>query len=198
MSGNNYFKAIGTVISEPQFEYSYGEEDFFFFYMKTKRLSGVFDIFKVCLKRKLTEFIEKDSKLEIYGEIRTRNEHTENGNKLHVFVFAKEVYIPAVEERDENYASIEGFVAKPPIVRDTPLGKRICDVCLAVNRPHGKSSYIPCIFWGNSADMVGELTVGSEIKLRGRFQSREYEKEGHIHTAYEVSAWKIGKEKLYE
>ena len=109
-------------------------------------------------------------------------------------MFAKEVYIPAEEAPDEDVTMLDGFVARPPIVRQTPLGKTICDVIVAVNCPYQKSYYIPCIFWGSSAEMVGKLTVGSQIILRGRLQSREYEKDGKIHTTYEVSAWKYGKE----
>ena len=47
MSETNYFKAIGTVISEPQYENSCFGEEFFSFFMKCKRVSGLFDIFKV-------------------------------------------------------------------------------------------------------------------------------------------------------
>lgn len=64
---------------------------------------------------------------------------------------------------------------------------------LAVNRAYGKSDYIPCICWGRNARYAGNLTVGSRIQLRGRIQSREYQKrigEGKVvdKIAYEVSA----------
>jgi single-stranded DNA-binding protein len=73
------------------------------------------------------------------------------------------------------------------------VGREIADVLLAVNRAYGKSDYIPCICWGRNARYAGNLTVGSRIQLRGRIQSREYQKrigEGKVvdKIAYEVSA----------
>lgn len=194
MAQNNDFKAIGTVMTEPQFDYECYSEEYFVFYMKVKRISGVFDIFCCRASRKLTENIECGKEIEIYGEVRTFNEFIGEKFKLHIFVWVKEVYTPAPEALNDNSVRLSGFVCKPPIIRKTPLGKQICDVLLAVNRPYGKSDYIPCIFWGGSAKNIAELTVGSELSLRGRLQSREYEKDGKIHTAYEVSAWKYGKE----
>ena len=52
------------------------------------------------------------------------------------------------------------IVCKPPIYRKTPLGREIADVLVAVNRPYGKSDYIPCIAWGRNARFAGGLEVG--------------------------------------
>lgn len=86
--------------------------------------------------------------------------------------------------------------AKKPVYRKTPLGRDIADVLLAVNRPYGKSDYLPVIFWGRNARYVKNMEVGENLKVSGRIQSREYVKElpdGNIETrtAYEVSASKV-------
>ena len=142
----------------------------------------------------MTQYVEVDKELELYGEIRTYNYTIDNKRKVNVFVWVKEIYTPAPEAVNENTVLLDGFICKPPTLRNTPLGRRICDVLLAVNRPHGLSSYIPCIFWGSSADKISELTVGDEISFRGRLQSREYEKDGEIRTVNEISAIRFGEE----
>lgn len=76
------------------------------------------------------------------------------------------------------------------------MGREIADVLVAVNRPYGKSDYIPCIAWGRNARFAGGLEVGSHLQVSGRVQSREYTKkigedEVERRVAYEVSVSKI-------
>ncbi len=47
---------------------------------------------------------------------------------------------------------------------------------VAVNRPYGKSDYIPCILWGRNARFAANFEVGSRVQIWGRIQSREYVK----------------------
>ncbi|HBA97088.1 MAG TPA: single-stranded DNA-binding protein, partial [Lachnospiraceae bacterium] len=82
------------------------------------------------------------------------------------------------------------------VYRKTPLGREIADVLLAVNRPYGKSDYIPCICWGRNARFADQFEVGSHIQLWGRIQSREYQKKisedmYEKRVAYEVSVSKL-------
>ena len=67
---------------------------------------------------------------------------------------------------------------------------------LAVNRPYGKSDYIPCICWGRNARFAEGFQVGEHIQIWGRIQSREYQKkiaenEFEKRVAYEVSVSKL-------
>ncbi|MGN1328022.1 MAG: single-stranded DNA-binding protein, partial [Clostridia bacterium] len=78
------------------------------------------------------------------------------------------------------------------IYRQTPFGREIADILLAVNRAYSKSDYIPCIAWGRTARFCENMEVGTEVKVVGRVQSRQYEKkyeDGTVETkvAYEVS-----------
>ena len=59
----------------------------------------------------------------------------------------------------------------------TPLGREIADILLAVNRPYGKSDYIPCICWGRNANFAKSFEVGGRLHIWGRIQSREYMKK---------------------
>ena len=126
----------------------------------------------------------------ICGEIRTRNVDVSGKSRLEIYVFVKET--GTCGEKDTNYAELQGFICKKPNLRETPLGRTICDVFMAINRPSGKSDYIPCIFWGRQALRVAEMEVGKEISITGRLQSREYVKQNlfgecETKTAYELS-----------
>lgn len=183
MAYNDEFCGIGTVITNPQFSH----EGFDFFFMFAKRHSGVLDMFRCVIPHELTAEVEQGKEIEIYGEVRTRYYYENDVRHVMVYVLVKEVYTARPEAISTNSVSLDGFISRPPIVRDTPKGKRICDVILAVNHSSGRSSYIPCIVWGGSADLVGKKEVGDRLIIRGRLQSREYWKEEDLKIAYEVS-----------
>ena len=139
----------------------------------------------------------------VSGQIRSFNRHIDDvKRKLILSVFARELEILAQDatelpfEENVNTVILDGFVCKPPIYRCTPKGREIADIMVAVNRPYGKSDYIPCIAWGRNARFAGGLEVGEHIRIQGRFQSREYTKkisDNEIETrvAYEVSVSRI-------
>ena len=52
------------------------------------------------------------------------------------------------------------------------LWEEIADLLIAVNRPYGKSDYIPCICWGRNARYASAFAVGGHVLIWGRIQSR--------------------------
>ena len=73
---------------------------------------------------------------------------------------------------------LDGYICKLPVYRKTPLGREIADLLLAVNRPYGKSDYIPCICWGRNARFASAFRGGRACAADlGRIQSREYMKK---------------------
>ena len=147
------------------------------------------------------------TKLLIKGQFRSYNSYENEKNKLILTVFAKD--IEKLEDETENSESSEvnefvkkdmvtnevvliGYICKKPIYRQTPFGREIADILLAVNRAYNKSDYIPSIAWGRNAKFCQNLEVGTEVKIVGRIQSRNYEKKYEDGTvvkkvAYEVS-----------
>ena len=94
--------------------------------------------------------------------------------------------------KTSNVVTLEGYICKKPIYRQTPFGREISDILLAVNRAYNKSDYIPSIAWGRNARFSQSLPTGAEVRIVGRVQSRNYEKrheDGTIENrvAYEVS-----------
>lgn len=126
----------------------------------------------------------------ISGQFRSFN-HNHNG-EVHVdlFVFAQEIL-----KYDGYKNSIElcGYICKQPTFRQTPFGRQISDVLLAVNRTYGKTDYIPVVVWGRNAKYASGLDVGDYVRIAGRIQSREYVKNNQTCVAYEVSAQTIEK-----
>ena len=140
-------------------------------------------------------------KIEVSGQFRSYNRHEGLKNKLILSIFVRELQFVAdddmpQEQSKSNQIYLDGYVCKPPIYRKTPLGREIADILIAVNRPYGKSDYIPCIAWGRNARFASTIEVGGHLQVQGRVQSREYtkkinEEETEKRVAYEVSVSKI-------
>lgn len=189
----------GILENKLTFSHEVYKEKFYEGRLIIERLSGAEDHIPIMVSNRLVdiETLWPGDFLEINGKIRTYNLHDEESekSKLLIHVFVEEIGRPG-EERNENDCYMEGFLCKEPVYRETPFGRQICDILVAVNRPYGKSDYIPCICWGRNAKYVSHLTVGTKVDLWGRFQSRNYvkkisETESEIRTAYEVSISKL-------
>ncbi len=206
---NNYLTLVGKVTSEKQFSHEIYGERFFTFDLSIPRLSGNADIIPVTVSERLLtdDMMTMGTKLLIKGQFRSYNSYENEKNKLILTVFAKD--IEKLEDETENSESSEvnefvkkdmvtnevvliGYICKKPIYRQTPFGREIADILLAVNRAYNKSDYIPSIAWGRNAKFCQNLEVGTEVKIVGRIQSRNYEKKYEDGTvvkkvAYEVS-----------
>ena len=216
---NNYLTLVGKVTSEKRFSHEIYGERFYSFDLLVPRLSGTPDIIPVTASERLftDEMMVEGTKLLIKGQFRSYNSYENEKNKLILTVFAKDIEkleeevqeveeIESVDEESEETAKREfirkdavtnevvlvGYICKKPIYRQTPFGREIADILLAVNRAYNKSDYIPSIAWGRNARFCQNIEVGTEVKIVGRIQSRNYEKkleDGSIikKVAYEVS-----------
>ena len=193
---NNQVTVAGEVVSEFTYSHDVFGEGFYLMEISVNRLSDTYDVIPVMVSERLINVKEscKGKFVEINGQFRSYNRHEDNKNRLVLSVFAREVKVMehAEGEHKPNYIYLDGFVCKPPVYRKTPLGREIADILLAVNRPYGKSDYIPCIFWGRDASFIANQNVGTQLQLEGRIQSREYQKKAtngdmQTKTAYEVS-----------
>ncbi|MFQ9515355.1 MAG: single-stranded DNA-binding protein [Eubacterium sp.] len=198
---NNKVKLVGSVVSEPEYSHKVCGEKFYIFYLSISRRSGTVDKIPITVSERLV-YIDKikiGERFEIEGQFRSHNRIENDKSRLILSVFCSSI-ISAENENDKNVIEIEGYICKQPIYRETPLGRDICDLLIAVNRPYGKSDYIPCIAWGRNAIYASNFEVGVKVFVKGRVQSREYSKkidEGmeEIGTAYEVSIIQIREEK---
>jgi len=194
---NNSVTLIGEVVSGFTFSHEVRGEAFYLVNLAVKRLSEQADIIPLTISERLIDVTADcmGRTLEVAGQFRSFNQQGENKKRLILSVFVRDVFFLEEEYTDytkTNLIKLNGFLCKLPVYRETPLGREIADLLLAVNRPYGKSDYIPCIAWGRNAKYASGLFVGTRLEISGRIQSREYTKklsETNIvtHTAYEVS-----------
>ena len=200
---NNQVNIIGEVVSEFKFSHEVFGEGFYLVDVSVNRLSEMVDIIPLMISERLLD-VTKDyrgMKIEVSGQFRSYNRHEDTHNKLILSIFVRELQFIEDDEMPEeqskaNQIFLDGFVCKPPTYRKTPLGREIADILIAVNRPYGKSDYIPCIAWGRNARYAAGIEVGGHLQIQGRVQSREYTKklsdeEVEKRVAYEVSVCKI-------
>ena len=197
---NNQVSIMGQIVSQFTFSHQVFGEGFYLVDIMVKRLSDSEDIIPVMVSERLID-VTRDYEgeyLMVSGQFRSYNRHEEKKNRLVLSVFAREISF--VEEEDDSVKSnqiyLDGYICKPPVYRKTPLGREIADLLIAVNRPYGKSDYIPCICWGRNARYASAFVVGGHVLIWGRIQSREYMKrvsdtEMEKRVAYEVSVSKL-------
>jgi single-stranded DNA-binding protein len=197
---NNQVAIMGEIVSDFTFSHEIFGEGFYMVDISVDRLSESTDIIPVMMSERLLDVNGdyKGAKISIVGQFRSYNRHEERKNKLVLSVFAREIeFVDEIGENAKtNQIFLDGYICKPPIYRKTPLGREIADLLLAVNRPYGKSDYIPCICWGRNARFASGFEVGSRCAIWGRIQSREYmkklsEEEMERRVAYEVSVSKL-------
>lgn len=198
---NNIITLMGTVENLPEYSHSVLDENFYSFILRVPRLSDNDDLLPVTVpERQLAEDLVVPGKIiKVRGQLRSYNKYTQTKTRLILTVFARGI-APAMPEDAENPNEIfiNGFVCKPPVYRRTPFGREITDLIIAVNRAFNRSDYIPAIAWGKNAVYSENLSVGSNVMLWGRLQSRNYNKrisenETEVRTAYELSVTKIEK-----
>ncbi|MBQ9716212.1 MAG: single-stranded DNA-binding protein [Clostridia bacterium] len=187
----------GEIVLQPTYSHEMFGEGFFESAISVKRLSGQTDVLPITISERL--IAEKDIKLgdnvTLYGQFRSYNKICEGKSRLMLTVFVREIldYDP---DSNPNAIELIGFICKPTVYRTTPFNREICDLLIAVNRAYNKSDYIPCIAWGRNARFVKYLTVGEQVTVFGRIQSREYQKKISddqfvTKTAFEVSVSRI-------
>ncbi len=201
-SENNQLVLVGKVTSEKRFSHEIYGEKFYIFDLSVPRLSGNADNIPITISERL--LIDEDlaigKNIIIEGQFRSYNSFENERNRLVLTVFAKEIKFAENQEEEfkptkentSNEVVLDGFICKKPIYRKTPFGREIADVLLAVNRAYNKSDYIPCIAWGRNARFCENIPVGTEVRIVGRVQSRQYEKKyedgtSEMKIAYEVS-----------
>lgn len=197
---NNRVSIIGEVISDFEFSHEVFGEGFYILEVAVSRLSNQYDRIPLMVSERLVDVTQdyRGQLVEVSGQFRSYNRHEGVKNRLVLSIFVRDWNLVGEETETSktNQIYLEGFICKAPIYRKTPLGREIADLLVAVNRPYGKSDYIPCIAWGRNARFAASFQVGGRIKIWGRVQSREYlkkidENEGEKRTAYEVSVSKL-------
>ena len=201
LNENNKVTLAGTIASEFRFNHELYGEKFYLVDLAVERSSGAVDLLPLRISERMIDVTDDLTgvDVEVIGEYRSHDIQDENGKyRLVLSVFVKEMYsIESAKSKSENNSiSLIGVICKEPTYRETPRGREISDFLIAINRPYGKSDYLPCIVWGRNARFVSQLKVGTKVELYGRIQSRTYYKKledgtYEVRTAYEVSVNRV-------
>ena len=197
---NNQVTIMGEVVSNFTFSHEIFGEGFYMVDVEVARLSESADVIPLMVSERLLDVTQSyiGQYIAVSGQFRSYNRHEERKNRLVLSLFAREIeFVDEIEENSKtNQIFLDGYICKEPIYRKTPLGREIADLLLAVNRPYGKSDYIPCISWGRNARYASGFEVGARCRVWGRIQSREYMKkiaddQLEKRIAFEVSVSKL-------
>lgn len=200
---NNKVTLSGEIVSNFEFSHEVYGEGFYTAMLASERLSEAKDVIPIMVSERLVDVKAEwiDRFVRVSGQFRSYNKHKDGRSHLELSVFAREFEGITDEQmefefRHDNEISLDGYICKKTTYRKTPLGREITDILLAVNRPYGKSDYVPMICWGRNARFASKLEVGARLQIEGRIQSREYQKrisndEYETRTTYEVSVSKM-------
>ena len=154
---NNQVSVMGRIATGFTFSHQVFGEGFYMMDILVKRLSDSEDRIPVMVSERLIDITQDyvGEYIEIHGQFRSYNRHEEKRNRLVLSVFAREVKFVGEEGETVpvNQIFLDGYICKPPVYRKTPLGREIADLLMAVNRPYGKSDYIPCIMLGKKCQI---------------------------------------------
>ncbi|SCY96608.1 single-stranded DNA-binding protein [Alkaliphilus peptidifermentans] len=197
---SNVVTLIGRIHGEKEYSHEMYGEGFYNYKIEIPRLSENSDYLPLTISERLLVDLDLEAKntVKVEGQLRSYNKYIEGSNRLVLTVFVRDIsdYEGDEEIKNPNQIYLEGFICKRPVFRETPFGREITDILLAVNRAYNKSDYIPCIAWGRNARFSSKLQIGDHIKSWGRIQSRSYQKklsDGTVinKVAYEVSISKM-------
>ncbi len=193
----NHVRISGWVREAPQYSHTLYGEAFYNFDLIVPRLSGAEDVLPITAGERLLLIMPVAGEaLLISGQLRSYNKQTGQGSRLIVTIFARTIEEKPADLPCVNEIALVGYVCKPPVYRTTPFLREITDLLLAVNRSYHKSDYLPVITWGRNARFAAGMNVGDQLRVAGRVQSREYQKnlpDGGVQNrvAYEVSASQV-------
>ena len=171
---NNKITVIGKVAGEPEFAYRFLYEKFYRITLSVDRNSGVTDNLLVMIPEKLLGTIRAGMLLRVEGQLKPF--YLERAKHRRIHIRASKIEACEHDElKDNNLVVLKGYVYKEPVHRTTPLGTRLTELMLAVERDDGKDTCVPCIVWRNKRAEI--LEKWDEVTVTGRLQSRTYNKK---------------------
>lgn len=184
----NKITLIGDVVSAPRESHKSSGKIFYKFFIGVERRSGVADVIPVLFDEEISD-TGISGRVYVSGKIITRHVKTGSGKAILTYVMAD-----TIKPKDDvplNEVSLDGIIEEKQL-RETPLGRKICDVKLKTLRENGKEDLITCIAWGKCAEYTDSLALSDKVSTYGRLQSRRYQKtckDGRVveKVTYELS-----------
>lgn len=127
------------------------------------------------------------------GKVRTKNEFERKPTipSVKIYIEAKFIKVNDPPAQQQNEVCLKGNVCKDPVPRMTRKGSHVVSLIVAVSNENSKADFLPCICWGEVADVASLFKKGTYVEIMGRMQSREFKKYvddiPNLITAYEVA-----------
>ena len=132
--GENKILLRGQGLGQPVRSHQNHGVDYYVVPLRVPRLSGVDDVLNLVTADPDPALWAPGQWVNVQGEVRSYNNRTGQGSKLVITVLVRGAQ-PDTTEEGENRLVLAGALCRKPAVRRTPLGREICDLLLAVNRP---------------------------------------------------------------
>ena len=138
--GENKILLRGQAAAPPALSHRNHGVDYYVSPLRVPRLSGVDDVLNLITAGPDPALWAQGRWIEAEGEVRSYNNRSGQGSKLVITVLVRSAR-PAPVEEGENRLTLAGALCRKSVARRTPLGREICALLLAVNRPYGRADY---------------------------------------------------------
>lgn len=171
---NNQVKLTGVIEEKFEFDHEIAGEKIYKTYLCIERLSGTGDTIPIMISDRLVDVTQDltGKIVSVFGRVGSYRKFNGSGFSKKIFIFAKDMSF-VNENTNNNFVYMEGTVNKKFPMRTTSSGRDISPIIISVSRPYNKNDYIPCIAWGRNARFAEQFEIGTNVKIRGRMQSRE-------------------------
>ncbi len=100
---------------------------------------------------------------------------------------------------DQNRVFVTGFITEQPELRTTALkGKSVCNPTIRINdrkkTPEGWQPYVefvPVVAFGNLAEFISTLQKGTRVRIEGKLQANQFERDGVMVSELQVMAYEL-------
>lgn len=171
MRSNNQAIVEGEIISELIFNHEISGEKFYLVDLRVNGSKDNEDVIPLMVSEGLVDVHQSYTGMRVKVEGQLHSYQEENRLKNYLLVGEWNVSEMKGEMQNRNQIYLEGYICKVPIYETKSQEGGVTDVLLAVDREHGKSDYISCICFGQTAVVAGKLDVGDHVAVWGRIQS---------------------------
>lgn len=198
----------GILGNEIHRSHEYNGIMFYKTFICVSRRSGVVDRIPVVIPENLLMTTSTDylngKFVKITGQMYSHDMMVSYGGEgtkhhLHIFFLVETIAEnPEEDESSNNSIRLKGTLCRGLKEKTTWSGKRVVEFFIAVPKLEGGRNNIPCVAWGENARIVSAMMSGASIEIKGRAQSRQYQKKDPLNpdvlqrqTVYEVAVSKV-------
>lgn len=170
--------------------------------LRIKRLSGIEDAVTIVVNKSWLENRKVDvgMTLRINGILKTHFKLVKY-KCVELYVFVNGYAVVPIDTPHENEVWLRAKMSQynKAFFRQTLSGKTIADFTVQQENRNNKHTFnFPCIAWGSSATWVKNVELGTVLMIRGRLQSRIYEKQISELESISIQTYEISVNKIEE